>query len=94
MSRFTQISVYLTTATVKCPDPVAPANGGMLFSGNDVGDTAIYTCDSGFELTGEATATCTEDAGGNSASFKPAPPTCQRMCTGACISGLLLVCTF
>ena len=65
---------------MKCPDPVAPANGGMSFSGNDVGDTATYTCDSGFELTGEATATCTEDAGGNSASFQPAPPTCQCMC--------------
>ena len=63
------------TITVLCADPVAPANGGVSFSGNEVGDTATYTCDSGFDLVGEGLATCTAAADGT-ASFQPGPPTC------------------
>ena len=49
------------------------------FTGNLVGDTATYTCNSGFELCGDPTTTCTEDAGGNSASFPAVPPPeCKR----------------
>ena len=60
-----------------CPDPVAPANGAVTFTGNSLGDTATYTCDSGFELVGTATATCTAAGDGSSASFEPAAPICN-----------------
>ena len=51
----------------------------MTYDGIEIGSTATYTCDSGFELVGETTATCTETGDGNSGSFQPDPPTCQRM---------------
>ena len=60
-----------------CPVPADIANGMVTFTGNAVGDTATYTCNSGFELIGSVTTTCTQlDA--SSAAFSPAPPVCRR----------------
>ena len=61
-----------------CTDPVEIDNGMVTFTGNSVGDTATYICDSGFELIGGATTTCTGVI--NSAVFLPAPPSCRREC--------------
>ena len=66
----------INIAVPMCPDPVAPANGGVTFTGNNIGDTATYTCDSGFELDGLPTATC---ADGDETSFQPPAPTCVGM---------------
>ena len=63
---------------LKCPDPVAPANGKVIPTGLDVDAKAVYTCNAGFKLDGEAVATCTAAADGT-ASFQPNPPTCQRI---------------
>ena len=52
-------------------------NGMVIFTGNSVGDTAAYTCNSGFELVGSTAVTCTQ-ADVNSAAFSPAPPVCRR----------------
>ena len=60
-----------------CPDPVNIDNGMVTFTGNSIGDTATYTCDSGFELIGGATTTCTL-VDMSSAAFQPAPPSCRR----------------
>ena len=61
-----------------CDTPDDPENGGVTVSGNDIGSTATYTCDTGYELKGDNEATCTEADDGNSASFKPAgPPVCE-----------------
>ena len=49
----------------------------VTFSGNSVGDMATYTCDSGFELMGNATTTCTL-VDMDSAQFQLAPPSCMR----------------
>ena len=49
----------------------------MTVSGNDIGNTATYTCDTGYELKGDDEATCTEADDGNSASFKPDAPVCE-----------------
>ena len=60
-----------------CSDPAVIDNGMVTFTGNSIGDTATYSCDSGFELDGGATTTCTVvDA--NSAGFSPQPPVCRR----------------
>ena len=61
-----------------CSNPSAPVNGEVTLTGNSTGDIATYTCNPGFELVGDAGATCTQDAGGNNASFAPAAPTCHR----------------
>ena len=62
-----------------CPDPADIVNGTVTFTGNSVGDTATYICNSGFELIGNASATCTQ-VDVNSASFFPAAPVCRREC--------------
>ena len=62
-------------STALCLDPVDIGNGMVAFTGNSVGDTAIYNCNSGFALTGGAITTCTE-VDMNSAAFQPAPPSC------------------
>ena len=61
-----------------CPDPDGIVNGMGTFTGNSVGDTAAYTCNSGFELIGNAMTTCAQvDA--NSATFPSVPPPeCRR----------------
>ena len=72
-----------------CPDPVGIANGMVTFTGNSVGDTATYTCNSGFELIGSATVTCIQ-VNGNSAAFSPVPPVCRReYCINAIWSGCM-----
>ena len=60
-----------------CPDPANIVNGVVTFTGNSVGDTATYTCNTGFELVGSATTTCTQ-VDVNSAAFSPEPPICRR----------------
>ena len=85
-----------------CFDPVGIDNGLEAFTGNSVGDTATYTCNSGFELIGNVTTTCTQvDA--NSAVFQPAPPFCRReysnrrlsvVVTVACVNRTSTVLTF
>ena len=60
-----------------CPDPDGIVNGMVTFTGNFIGDTAIYTCNLGFALFGNATTTCTQ-VDVNSATFQPAPPSCSR----------------
>ena len=48
------------------------------FSGNSVGDTATYSCNTGFELIGDSTTMCTQIEA-NSAEFPVVPPPeCRR----------------
>ena len=62
-----------------CRRPSSPSNGTVTFTGNSVGDNATYTCDTGFELIGDAVTTCTQDKDGlNSAVFVPTQPICRR----------------
>ena len=65
----------LSYSAALCPDPPNIDNGIMAFTGNSIGDTATYTCDSGFVLIGDATTECID---ANSATFTPAPPSCRR----------------
>ena len=64
-----------------CDDPVDIRNGIVTFNGGSIGDMAAYTCNSGFELIGNATRTCTlVDI--NSAEFQPVQPSCRREYSG------------
>ena len=55
----TRILIMNASFTVLCPELSAPANGNVTFTSRNVGDTATYTCDVGFELIGNAMRTCT-----------------------------------
>ena len=68
---------YRSCSTALCPDPAHIVNGTVTFSGNSVGDTATYTCIPGFELIGNASATCMQ-VDMNIAAFAPAAPVCRR----------------
>ena len=72
-----------------CSDPVDINYGMVTFAGNSVGDNATYTCDPGFELSGDAIRVCTEvDA--NSTLFRPGQPFCRRE---LCVDIAMRVCT-
>ena len=68
-------SSHISYSAALCDDPPEIMNGMVTFTGNSVGDTATYSCDSGFELIGGATTTCTQ-VNESSATFPP--PECRR----------------
>ena len=71
-------SQQIQYSAAQCVHPGAPANGDVLVTGLSLGDTATYTCEEGFGLVGEETATCVElDA--NSAAFSSESPICLGM---------------
>ena len=53
-----------------CPDLENPDNGIVDVSGNQPGDTAVYTCNDGFTLDGE-NRTCGQDG-----KWSGSEPTC------------------
>ena len=70
-------SSQLSCSTALCPDPDDIVNGMVTVTGNSVGDTATYSCNSGFVLNGDETTTCIQ-VDVNSAVFLPSPPVCIR----------------
>ena len=58
---------------ITCPDLENPANGAVMVNGMNPGDTATYTCISGYELVGADTLTC-----GSDGMWSPEPPVCRR----------------
>lgn len=52
--------------------------GTVSQSGREPGDTATYSCNSGFELVGDPTRTCTV-VGPGTAMFSGDEPSCRRM---------------
>ena len=59
-----------------CPDPLEIDHGSVDFTDTCVGDSATYTCDSGFKLIGSAVITCRQ-VDNYTAEF-PEPPICER----------------
>ena len=56
-----------------CPNLDNPTNGAVTVNGMNPGDTATYTCISGYELVGTDTLTC-----GSDGMWSPDPPVCTR----------------
>ena len=54
-----------------CPDLVDPVNGMVMVTGNSVGNTATYSCDDGFSLSGVDMVTCQDDG-----QWSDLPPIC------------------
>ena len=61
------------STVVMCPTLVAPANGSLVLSGNTFGETASYTCNTGFILEGDSILTC-----GGDGQWSGSPPVCNR----------------
>ena len=58
---------------VTCPDLDNPGNGAVTVNGTSPGDTATYSCNTGFELEGTDTVTC-----GDNGTWSAGPPVCIR----------------
>ena len=58
---------------VRCPNLPDPFNGRVNQRGNNPGDRASYTCNSGYELQGDSTRTCQ-----NNGQWSGDAPTCER----------------
>ena len=57
---------------VQCPALSDPENGAVSTTGTGVGDTATYTCNSGYELSGSDTRTCQSNG-----EWSGSAPTCE-----------------
>ena len=68
---------HIFCSAALCPDPGDLENGMVTFTGNSIGDTATYTCNSGFELVGNATVTCTQ-VDENSVAYPSVLSVCRR----------------
>ena len=62
-----------TSTAIMCPTLPDPLNGTVTWTSLTPGSIATYTCDEGFELTGEGNRTCQNDG-----TWSDDPPTCER----------------
>lgn len=73
-------------APVSCPSLVPPTNGSVTAPSTTYGSTAMYSCDSGYSLSGSATTTCQADQ-----TWSNPAPTCTLVpmpCTpNPCLNG-------
>ena len=68
-------NLHLILTVVDCGNLTHPANGQVNhIAGTTFGQTATYTCDTGYNLVGDSNRTC--QATGN---WSGSPPTCQGM---------------
>ena len=67
-------NVFLLSSAVDCNPLSDPANGQVSTNGTTFGETATYSCNTGYNLVGDSTRTC--QATGN---WSGSEPTCERM---------------
>ena len=63
---------YNYSIAIQCPALSDPENGAVSITGTGVGDTATYTCNSGYELSGSDTRTCQSNG-----EWSGSAPTCE-----------------
>ena len=78
-------SIFVSSLAL-CPDLVDPVNGTVMMTGNSVGDTATYSCDDGFALSGVIMVTCQDDG-----QWSDPPPTCVAFRTCAIIQYCIVI---
>ena len=57
-----------------CLDLSTPADGSVTVNGYTTGDTAVYSCNNGFELVGNVSRTCMSIS-----EWSGEPPTCRSI---------------
>ena len=76
-----EINISSFIPLVRCPDLPAPRDGSVDLSGNEVGATATYSCDAGFQLVGPKERIC-----GENGSWSPnLEPKCREIDRGELI---------
>ena len=66
--------VFLILAVVDCGNLTDPANGQVNTSGTTFGQTATYSCNTGYNLVGDSSHTCQATG-----VWSGSAPTCQSM---------------
>ena len=70
---------YHSSSVALCPTPPDINFGMVVVTGNSIGDTATYTCDSGYELIGDSVRTCAKlPTDPSMPDFQPEEPFCHR----------------
>ena len=64
--------------TGDCPQLAPPQFGSVVQTGRQVGDTATYMCDPGYELVGDEVRTC-QQIDIDTTAFDGEQPVCRRM---------------
>ena len=83
------LDVFLILTAVDCGNLTDPANGSVNHTaGTTFGQTATYSCDTGYNLVGDSTRTC--QATGN---WSGSAPTCQGMLLEADVTLFMCICT-
>ena len=73
------IQCLLPITALNCDALTNPANGQVsLPGGTTVGQTATYSCNTGYNLVGSSTSTC-EATGQDTAAWSEDPPICEGM---------------
>ena len=57
---------------VSCGSLASPVDGAVVLNGTTVGIVAVYMCNRGFQIVGNASRTCQEDG-----DWSDAEPVCQ-----------------
>ncbi|XP_065916123.1 uncharacterized protein [Dysidea avara] len=66
---------------VSCPSLTAPNNGMIDCTGNMFEDTCTFSCDQGYELSGNETRTCQSNTTWNGTDVMCTPVSCQQLAT-------------
>ena len=74
MTVLRSVIILLLIITVQCSTLSDPSNGRVSQQGNNPGDRASYTCNSGYELVGQSTRTCQ-----NNGRWSGDAPTCTQI---------------
>ena len=61
----------------RCPTLDPPESGNVSVTGHSIGDTAIYSCNDGYDLVGTPERTC-ERVADDRAGWSGMAPFCQR----------------
>ena len=77
---------FRASSLALCPDLVDPVNGMVMMTGNSVGDTATYSCDDEFSLSGVVMVTCEDDG-----QWSDPPPICVAFRTCVIIQYCIVI---
>ena len=76
----------ICTVTGLCSKLSSPAYGSVTWTGLTCGSTATYTCDSGYQLSGDQSRTCL-----STGVWSGQEPTCTGGYYGVCMMNALMV---
>ncbi len=82
-----ELALYLILPVIDCGAPPTISDGSRTLAGTTLGETATYSCNSGFSISGSAIITCLA-----SGSWEP-EPACTRELLSECVRLVHLLCS-